>query len=403
MPATLPYPSALVADWQRRLDHIVAMMREMSLQTDPQQMVRDYARQVRQLMPVDRHVSLSRRDLEPPWYRITRSSLWSDPVNPWKQKDRLPLFDRGLLGELIYGDEPRIISDLQVDPDDPAHEYLAGMRSLIALPLYDGGIAQNMVVQMLVEPDGFDPESLPERIWMGNLFGRATGTLVLKEELRAAYETVDRELKIVADIQRSLLPQTIPTIPGLNLAAHYHTSRWAGGDYYDFFELPQNKWGLLIADVSGHGTPAAVMMAIIHALAHGHPGYPEPPARLLHHVNDRLTTHYTLERNETFVTAFYGIFDPNDRTLTYASAGHNPPRWKHCGEDIVYSLDSVGGLPLGLFPDQKLDEATIRLRPAIRSSSIPTASPRPSTRAARCSAWNDSMTRSAPASTTPSS
>src|SRR5690606_15363426 len=102
--------------------------------------------------------------------------------------DRLPLIDGGLLAELIYDDEPRIINDLQVDPADPAAPYLEGMRSLMALPNYDGGVALNMVIALRAEPDAFDPETLPERVWMSNLFGRATNTLVLKEELRRAYE-----------------------------------------------------------------------------------------------------------------------------------------------------------------------------------------------------------------------
>ncbi len=93
--------------------------------------------------------------------------------------------------------------------------------------------------------------------------------------------------KLYADIQRSLLPKTIPTIPGLGLAAHYQTSQWAGGDYYDFFPLTDGRWGIMIADVSGHGTPAAVMMAITHSIAHAYPGPPDPPAAMLEHVNQR--------------------------------------------------------------------------------------------------------------------
>ena len=185
----------------------------MSRQTDPQAMVRAYGARIRQFMPVDRSVALSRRDLEPPRYRITRSSLWKDEINPWKEKDRLPLLEGGLLGELIYGDEPRIIDDLVVDPDDPAAEYLAGQRSLMAIPNYDRGVALNMTVLMRSEPGAFDREQLPEWVWMSNLFGRATHNLVLSEELKRAYALVERELKVVADIQRSLLPKVLPDDP----------------------------------------------------------------------------------------------------------------------------------------------------------------------------------------------
>src|SRR6185312_1047620 len=122
---------------------------------------------------------------------------------------------------------------------------------------------------------------------------RLTHNLVLRDELKSAYEALEREMRVVADIQRSLLPQVLPAIPDLELGAHYQTSRWAGGDYYDFFPLPNGRWGILIADVSGHGTPAAVMMAITHSLAHGLPGNPEPPAVLLGHVNRQLYHRYT--------------------------------------------------------------------------------------------------------------
>ena len=351
-------------DWRQRLALITEMMREMSLQDDPQSMIRTYSARMRKIMPSDRWVALSRRDLEPPRFRITRSSTWKEVIDPWKQKDRLPLMEGGLLGELLYGDEPRIIDDITplIRSDDPALEYLEGQRSLMAMPHFDRGIGLNMVVNMSKDPAAFAPEQFPERFWITSLFGRATSNLVLSEELKRAYGIVERELKVVADIQRSLLPKSLPIIPGLQLAAHYQTSQWAGGDYYDCFELPGGRWGFLIADVSGHGTPAAVIMAILHSLAHGHPGHPEPPSALLEHVNQRLSARYTTE-NEVFVTAFYGIFDPTQGELCYSCAGHNPPQLRRCGQNRVESLEDVGGPPLGLFEDVDYPQATVTIRP----------------------------------------
>jgi sigma-B regulation protein RsbU (phosphoserine phosphatase) len=361
----IPITDALEDDtdqWQARMRFIVETMREMSSQADPQEMVRSYRARLRQVMPADRFLSLSRRDLEHPRVRITRSSTWEHDVNPWQDKENLPIIEGGLLSELIYGDEPRLIEDLNVDPGDPAYEYLAGPRSLMAVPLFDQGVALNMVLLLRNERAAFDPSTFPEWVWLSNLFGRATHNLVLAGELRTAYSMVERELKVVADIQKSLLPRVMPKIPGLGLAAYYQTSQWAGGDYYDFFPLPDGRWGILIADVSGHGTPAAVMMAILHSLAHTLPGPPDPPEKLFHHVNQHFATRYTSE-GEAFVTAFYGIFDPARRELTYASAGHNPPRLKRCEDGSVLALDGVGNLPLGLFPDQHYQQATLRLRP----------------------------------------
>ena len=354
----------LRGDWRERLAYIDATMREISRQDDPQAMVRAYGARIRRLMPAGRWVSVSRRGLEPPRYKITRSSTWTEEINPWLQPERLPIYEDGLLGRLLDEGRPQLIDDLapMLDEDDPAFEYLEGFRSLMAIPHYDRGTATNMVFLMEQEPSAFDPELFPERYWLSGLFGRLTQNLVLSDELKRAYEIVERELKVVADIQRSLLPQSLPTIPRLELGAYYQTSRWAGGDYYDFFPLPDGRWGILIADVSGHGTPAAVMMAITHSLAHGVPGHPEPPGLLLGHVNRELCRRYSAG-NEGFVTAFYAIFDPTARTLCYAVAGHNPPRLVRCGDDSVSALDEVGGPPLGLFEATEYDETTLSLRP----------------------------------------
>src|SRR5688500_705931 len=172
--------------WQQRLNHIVDTMREMSRQTDPQAMVKDYGLRMRKLRQIERWVALSRRDLAAPHYRITRSSQWTEEIDPWRQKERLPLLIGGLLGELLYAGEPRLIDDLRCSPDDPAAAYLAGQRSLMAIPHYDNGEVLNMFVMMSPQPAAFDPEVLPEEVWMSNLFGRATHNLALSQELKAA-------------------------------------------------------------------------------------------------------------------------------------------------------------------------------------------------------------------------
>ena len=349
-------------DWRQTLDHIVATMREMSLQDDPQAMVRAYAAQVRRYQQVDGWVALSRRGLEYPKYRVTRSSTWREVIDPWQEKDRLPVLEGGLLGELIYGDVPRIIDDLRVADDDPGKVYLDGNRSALAVPHYDRGVGLNMIVSLRKGVHAFPPEQFPDWVWMSSLFGRATQNLVLSAELKKAYQVVDRELKLVADIQRSLLPKVIPPIPNLSIAAFYQTSQWAGGDYYDFFPLPEGRWGILIADVSGHGTPAAVLMAVTHSLAHGFPGPHGPPSALLDRVNHQLATLYTAD-NEAFVTAFYGIYDPATRRLDYSSAGHNPPRLMRCSRSTIESLDNAQRLPLGLFADEVYEDSTLMLSP----------------------------------------
>ena len=156
-----------------------------------------------------------------PQVRVTRYSGWNSEVNPWKQPEKLPIISGGVLSELIYADEPRVINDFSISPDDPAAEFLSGHGSLVAIPLLDRGVAMNMVVHLRREAGAFDPEMLPEHVWTANLFGRATNSLVLAGTVKTAYEEIDRELKAVAAIQRSLLPAAFPEVPSLKLAAHY--------------------------------------------------------------------------------------------------------------------------------------------------------------------------------------
>jgi sigma-B regulation protein RsbU (phosphoserine phosphatase) len=354
-------PGSGNGDWKQRLDVIVEMMRDMSRHSDPQEMVRSYGTRVRQLIPSDGRLSLSRRGLKAPWFRITRSHRWRETVNPWKEKDRLPLFQGGLLAELIYSDQPHFIDDLQVSANDPAIEYLAGFRSLLAIPMFEKGDALNMVIVLGEKPSAFSREQFPELVWMTSLFGRATSNLVVSEELQRAYKSLDREFKTVGEIQRSLLPAQLPNVPTMDLAAYYQPSERAGGDYYDFFPLPDGKWGIFLADVSGHGTPAAVLMAVTHCIAHTLPGPAAPPAHVLTYLNHHLATLYT-NQNGNFVTAFYGVYDPANRLLTYARAGHNPPRLKRCQDGSLMALDGADGFPLGIFDEGKYEERVLPLQ-----------------------------------------
>jgi phosphoserine phosphatase RsbU/P len=349
------------SDWQRRLAVIVEAMQDLSRHTDPQEMVRAYGERMRQIVPSHRRLSLSRRGLTAPRYRVTRSTTWTDEINPWKEKDRLPLFAGGLLARLIYCGAPEVIDDLTWADDDPAAEYLAGCRSLLAIPMYDQGESLNMVVRLRDHPSAFEKSDIPDLVWRTNLFGRATGNLVLKQQLQRAYEDLDRELKIVADIQRSLLPAELPRIPSLDLAAYYRPSHRAGGDYYDFFPLPDGKWGIFVGDVSGHGTPAAVLMAVTHCIAHTCPGPTAPPGRILAYLNHHLVARYT-NNSSSFVTAFYAIYDPLSRELTYACAGHNPPRLKRCQDGTLLILDQANDLPLGVAEGVVYPESTERLQ-----------------------------------------
>ena len=389
MEASLSLFDNIAGSAEERMAFIVATMREMSLQTDPAEMRRQYAARMRQVLPTDAVVSLSRRDLRWPKYRVTRSSRWTEEINPWKQQHLLPLYEGGLIAELIYGDEPRLFDDLDIDPDDPAAEYLNGYRSMLAIPTYDRGEALNMVLLLRREPHAFSREQFPEVVWMSNLFGRATAHLLTSERLKQAYESVDYEMKVVGEIQRSLLPAKMPVIPTLAVAASYQTSHRAGGDYYDFFPLPEGKWGILIADVSGHGTPAAVLMAVTHSLA-PHLSRPADAAqrdarlsqrqarRAVHdaigYVRDRVLRH--LQPGRSFADVF--LRGPQSAASEALSGRH---------ADALNGARSAAGHR----PRHQISASRRTFSfPAMSWCCTPTASRKPTTAAANCLAWNDS-------------
>lgn len=347
--------------WQEELAIIDRTMKAISGVIDPQELVETYWSGVGELIKIEDYVAVSRRNVAAPYYLITRSSRFTEQFNPWTQRDRLPRMSGGLLGEIVYGDRPLVIDDLpsRLADDDPAKFYLEGFQSLVALPQYDSGEALNATVMLIPPESTVDHAMIPTLHWQGGLFGRGTQNLVLRNQLSAALAALDQELQVVGAIQRSLLPSHLPAIAGFEIAAHYETSARAGGDYYDFFPLPGGQWGLFIADVSGHGTPAAVLMAITHAIAHARPGTHAPPAALLEYLNEQLVRAYT--RDGTFITAFYAVLDPASRRLAYSRAGHNPPRLVRGGR--VQALDAIGALPLGIVGRQTYSEATVALEP----------------------------------------
>jgi phosphoserine phosphatase RsbU/P len=350
-------------DWRERLDITVEVMRELSQVDDPAAMSQVYTRRMVELFPTVHQISLSRRRLEYPNVRITRCSSWPVQPDPWNDSERLPVIRGGLFAELIYGDEPRILDAIDLEPGDPAAEYLKDQQSLIAIPHYDSGAALGMVIATREEPDAFPPERFPDLVWMSNLFSRATHGALLSKRLQAANEASDHEMRMVAQMQQSILPARLPNISTLDLAVHYQTtSSQAGGDYYDVLALPKGRWGILIADVSGHGALAAVLMAITHSLTKTYTGPPWPPGLLLSYLNRHLASHYTGAFG-SFVTAFYAIYDPDRGALTFANAGHVPPRLMRCGDGTRQALEGKRRLPLGISEREEYPEEVVALTP----------------------------------------
>jgi serine phosphatase RsbU (regulator of sigma subunit) len=158
-----------------------------------------------------------------------------------------------------------------------------------------------------------------------------------------AHQRVLHELSMAADIQTSFLPAALPLAPGWELAAALRPAHQTSGDFYDLFELPGGKLGLVIADVTDKGTGAALFMALSRTLLRTYAfEYPDQPAKALKATNKRILSD---SHSSMFVTVFYGVLDPHSGSLAYANAGHNPPLLV-TGSTI--SALSTSGIPLGI-------------------------------------------------------
>ncbi len=168
----------------------------------------------------------------------------------------------------------------------------------------------------------------------------------LKREVESQKDQLEHELEVVSAVQRKLLPKQLPVIDGFKLAVHYETSRYAGGDYYDILELPDNCWGFLIADAEGHSAPAAVLMAMTCALFRSYPGSAADPAEVLHYLNE----HLCKVADPSFMTALYAYYDANTQTMRIARAGHPLPMIFRHSDKKAIELPCPGVYPLGIEP-----------------------------------------------------
>jgi phosphoserine phosphatase RsbU/P len=142
------------------------------------------------------------------------------------------------------------------------------------------------------------------------------------QEGLAQKERLERELELAREVQQAVLPTTFPKVPGYQFAAHNQPARQVGGDFYDVIQLNNTSFGLVIADVSDKGMPAAVYMALTRSLIVAEARRADSPVTVLEKVNELLRE---LGQARMFVTVFYGIVDIKTHTLTYARAGHDRP------------------------------------------------------------------------------
>jgi hypothetical protein len=173
-------------------------------------------------------------------------------------------------------------------------------------------------------------------------------------------ERIASELRIASEIQRSILPRTFPPFPerdDFELYAETIPAREMGGDFYDFFLIDRERLGLVMADVSGKGVPAAIFMAVARTMLKATAMQGVNPGECLRRVNNLLCPD---NESAMFVTVFYGILDTWTGELEYGNAGHNLP-YLLAGRDNVAMLENPGGMALGVTQDTPYQTRRIRL------------------------------------------
>ena len=170
---------------------------------------------------------------------------------------------------------------------------------------------------------------------------------------------IRKELNIATRIQRSLQPVNFPDRPELALFADLHPYSEVGGDFYDFFDLPDGRLGLVIADVSDKGIAAALFMAFARTVIHTIAQLIPEPGDCLERANNLLSHDNAASM---FVTTFYGVLNPANGEFRYVNAGHNPP-YRITADGQVTALARTGGMALGVMEEMPFAERTLTLGP----------------------------------------
>jgi phosphoserine phosphatase RsbU/P len=194
---------------------------------------------------------------------------------------------------------------------------------------------------------------------LGESFNEMTSSIAELIEEQSKRQKLENEIVIAREVQSQLFPQVLPTLPGLELAAICRPARVVSGDYYDFIRTGNNTVGIALADISGKGIFAALLMASLQATLRSHAGFDSltGTAELVARLNRHLFRNTSDDRYATF---FYAVYDVAARTLTYTNAGHLAPFFVN-GTNVQEL--SEGGTVVGLIEDCTFTQGTIKVEP----------------------------------------
>jgi sigma-B regulation protein RsbU (phosphoserine phosphatase) len=269
-------------------------------------------------------------------------------------KREVPL-GRGLVGYAAESKQAVLVPDVSKDP-----RYVEGnpeTRSELAVPL----IYKDKVIGVLdlehTRRGFFTDEHRRTMMTLAAQVAIAIENARLYEEIARQERRLERDLALARELQMRLLPQTLPKLAHLELAAKFVPARAIGGDLYDFIPYSLSRLGIVIGDVSGKGAPAAIYAALVSGILRSHAPIEPAPAEMLRAVNLSLAE----RRIEAqFVSLIYAVWDDEHRTLLVSNSGLPRPIHVHSGKNHVIEAT---GLPLGLFDDADYDEFRFKMKP----------------------------------------
>ncbi len=269
-------------------------------------------------------------------------------------KHEIPL-GRGLVGQAALTRQAILVPDVSKD-----HRYVEGnpeTRSELAVPL----IYKDKVIGVLdlehTRRGFFTDDHRRTMTTLAAQVAIAIENARLYEEIARQERRLERDLALARELQTRLLPQALPQLAHLELAAKFTPARAIGGDLYDFIPYSLSRLGIVIGDVSGKGAPAAIYAALVSGILRSHAPIEPSPAEMLSAVNLSLAE----RRIEAqFVSLIYAVWDDQHRTLLVANSGLPRPVLVHDGKNNVIEAT---GLPLGLFDDASYDEFRFKMKP----------------------------------------
>jgi len=204
--------------------------------------------------------------------------------------------------------------------------------------------------------NGYDERDLELLTMFASLASSAIDHTMLHREV-IRQRRVESELELARKVVEGLLPRAFPVIGGFDIYGTTIPVREVGGDYLDLIVSLSDRLGVLVADVSGKGLAAALIMVTFRAYFHA-TVINELAMRVVMARVNRLVHEAT--NGDRFITTFYGLIDPENKRLLYINAGHNPPLLLHA--DGTSELLAHSGLPLGIFDDSRYSEAVVSFR-----------------------------------------